>query len=80
MPHEYFIGQDDPVVCVSWRRVDGHDGYVQLATINPSSTLTIPGEDTPFRGWHATLDEKAIGRLIKALHKAKRQAYPTRQP
>lgn len=49
---------------VSWRR----DGVVQVATINDQFGAR---ED----GWRVTLDEASIDRLIKALHKAKNQAF-----
>lgn len=74
---------------VSWRRKpDGDDrgsaeGHVQLATVNLHSPFEFPDIDTRdhfeagerFDGWRVTLDEAGIDRLIKALHKAKRQAF-----
>lgn len=74
---------------VSWRRKpDGDDrgsaeGHVQLATVNLHSPFEFPDIDTGdhfeagerFDGWRVTLDEEGIDRLIKALHKAKRQAF-----
>lgn len=65
---------------VSWRpRDDRFNGHVQVATLNPASGLTLQdGDDEPepFPGWYVTLDETGLTRLIKALHKAKRQAFP----
>lgn len=65
-------------VKVSWRRrpgLDGDDqgtapGYVQVATINERMGGG-PRDD----GWHVELDEAGIDRMIKALHKAKSQAF-----
>lgn len=76
---------------VSWRRKPGLDpddqgtapGHVQIATVNIHSPFEFPerkhgtsweaGEK--FDGWRVTLDEAGIDRLIKTLHKAKRQAF-----
>lgn len=76
---------------VSWRRMPGLDsddqgtspGHVQLATVNVHSPFEFPEKDTGdhfeagerFDGWRVTLDEAGIDRLIKTLHKAKRQAF-----
>lgn len=76
---------------VSWRRKPGLDpddqgtspGHVQLATVNLDSPFEFPEKDTGdhyeagerFDGWRVTLDEAGIDRLIKTLHKAKRQAF-----
>lgn len=76
---------------VSWRRQPGLDaddqgtasGHVQLATVNLHSPFEFPEKDTGdhfeagerFDGWRVTLDEAGIDRLIKTLHKAKRQAF-----
>jgi hypothetical protein len=76
---------------VSWRRKPGLDpddqgtasGHVQLATVNALSPFHFPDIDTgdhfeageKFDGWRITLDEDGIDRLIKTLHKAKRQAF-----
>lgn len=76
---------------VSWRRLPGLDpddqgtspGHVQLATVNVHSPFEFPEKDTgdhfeaavKFDGWRVTLDEAGIDRLIKTLHKAKRQAF-----
>ena len=76
---------------VSWRRMPGLDsddqgtspGHVQLATVNVHSPFEFPEKDTgdhfeaaeKFDGWRVTLDEEGIDRLIRTLHKAKRQAF-----
>lgn len=74
---------------VSWRRApDGDDrgsaeGHVQLATVNSFSPFEFPEREQDgaweagerFDGWRVTLDEAGIDRLIKALHKAKNQAF-----
>lgn len=76
---------------VSWRRKPGLDaddqgtapGHVQLATVNVHSPFEFPEREhgdsweagERFDGWRVTLDEAGIDRLIKALHKAKRQAF-----
>lgn len=76
---------------VSWRRRPGLDpddqgtspGHVQVATVNLDSPFEFPEVEhgtaweagERFDGWRVTLDEAGIDRLIKALHKAKRQAF-----
>lgn len=74
---------------VSWRRApDGDDrgsasGHVQLATVNLDSSFEFPEREADgaweagerFDGWRVTLDAAGIDRLIKALHKAKNQAF-----
>jgi len=79
---------------VSWRRAptdvatEGDaPGHVQLATVNLFSPFEFPDVETNghfeagerFDGWRVTLDEAALTRLIKVLHKAKRQAFPGAQ-
>lgn len=49
---------------VSWRRDKQEPGYVQVSTHDPSMV-----------GVYVHLDGAGIDRLIKALHKAKRQAF-----
>lgn len=76
---------------VSWRRKPSTppddrgpaEGHVQLASVNLDSPLEFPERETDgaweagerFDGWRVTLDEDGCDRLIKALHKAKRQAF-----
>lgn len=74
---------------VSWRRApDGDDrgtasGHVQIATVNQDSPFEFPEREVDgaweagerFDGWRVTLDGPGIDRLIKALHKAKNQAF-----
>lgn len=71
---------------VNWGRV-GEEGSIdgfQIASVNEHSPFVHPAEDggplgeippQPHTGWYITLDERGIDRLIKALHKAKRQAF-----
>lgn len=65
---------------VSWRAQDGQNGgHVQLATLNPGSGLMLADGDEdaePFPGWYVTLDEAGLAKLIRTLHKARRQAFP----
>ena len=80
---------------VSWDPAESdRNGYVQLASVNRHSKLELPpelldhgpngeelwGEAEPFDGWRVTLDEAGISKLIKTLHKAKRQAFPSEAP
>lgn len=51
---------------VIWAR----DKFVQVATIN-----TGEPELAEVRGWHVDLDRAGINRLIRALRKARDQAY-----
>ena len=66
---------------VSWSGLVAgeRDGYVQLATVNAASTLTLSadgkGEPEPFDGWRVTLDRAGINRLIRSLRKARDAAY-----
>ncbi len=67
---------------VKWTPGQAHqpDGWVQLATVNQASTLTLDSElpgDTPqkFDGWHVTLDREGINRLIRSLRRARDAAY-----
>lgn len=76
---------------VSWRRKPGLDlddqgtspGHVQIATVNVHSPFEFPEVEhgtsweagEKFDGWRVTLDEAGIDRLIKALHRAKNQAF-----
>lgn len=76
---------------VSWRRKPSTppddrgpaEGHVQLATVNLDSPFEFPDREADgaweagerFDGWRVTLDEAGIDRLIKALHKAKNQAF-----
>lgn len=80
---------------VSWRRMPGLDtddqgtspGHVQLATVNVHSPFEFPEVERgtsweageKFDGWRVTLDEEGIDRLIRTLHKAKRQAFGQEQ-
>lgn len=51
-------------------------GWVHLTTVNID--LEKDGDDPVpqhYKGFEVTLDEAGIDRLIKALHKAKRQAF-----
>lgn len=75
---------------VTWKRDEtgpggsGTSGHVQIATVNPDSPFQFPdisteghweaGED--FDGWRVTLDARGIDRIVDALLKAKRQAFP----
>lgn len=65
---------------VSWRARDAQfNGHVQVATLNPGSGLMLQDGDQepePFPGWYVTLDETGLAKLIRTLHKAKRQAFP----
>jgi len=69
---------------VRWAQAEGErEGYVQVASVNTKSTLTLPDDDgdpegqpEKFDGWYITLDAARIDKLIKTLHKAKRQAFP----
>lgn len=60
---------------VSW----GLGSYVQIATVNENSTLTLdgdsPGAAEPFDGWRVTLDRDGINRTIRALRKARDAAF-----
>jgi hypothetical protein len=52
-------------------------GHVHLTTVNMD--LETSGDDPVpehYKGFTVDLDEAGITRLIKALHKAKRQAFP----
>lgn len=65
---------------VKWVGNHQPDGWVQLASVNQSSTLTLPGDnpgDPPqkFEGWHVTLDREGINRLIRSLRRARDAAY-----
>lgn len=59
------------------------EGHVQIATVNVHSPFEFPDVEhegtweagDKFDGWRVTLDAAGIDRLIKALHKAKRQAF-----
>jgi hypothetical protein len=63
MPSEYIADQTGRYVRLKWQR-DAHEpGHVQIAT-------AAEGVDGEF----VDLDERAIDKLIKALHKAKSQA------
>lgn len=91
MPKETIndVAQQRWLTEVSWRRKptdpsEGNaEGHVQLATVNLDSPFEFPEKDTGdayeaavrFDGWRVTLDEAGIDRLIKALHKAKNQAF-----
>ncbi|MGB3443875.1 MAG: hypothetical protein WBA97_34490 [Actinophytocola sp.] len=63
-------------------------GHVQITTVNVHSPFAFPDKDTgdhfeageKFDGWRVTLDEDGIDRLIKTLHKAKRQAFGDTPP
>lgn len=83
--------QDRWHVEVSWRRKPSTppddrgpaEGHVQLASVNLDSPFEFPEREADgaweagerFDGWRVTLDEAGIDRLIKALHKAKSQAF-----
>lgn len=64
---------------VAWS--PGETGHVQVATICPGSTITLPNSEDPdnpeglFYGWHATLDREGINRMIRALRKARDSVY-----
>lgn len=65
---------------VSWMANHQPDGWVQLATVNQRSTLTLPGDnpgdpDQPFDGWRVTLDRDGINRAIRSLRKARDAAF-----
>jgi hypothetical protein len=59
------------------------EGHVQIATVNVHSPFEFPDVEhegtweagDKFDGWRVTLDASGIDRLIKALHKAKHQAF-----
>ena len=72
MPKEIIrCDQDEATVQaeLGWGR---EAGYVQLGTTN-WSIETNPGD--PTRGWFVTLDRHGINRLIRALRKARDQAF-----
>ncbi len=54
---------------ITWSRA----GHVQMATVNPDSPLRL--DDEPFDGWHVTLDRDGCNRAIRALRRARDQAY-----
>ncbi len=61
---------------VSW----SPGAYVQVASVNPDSDLTLPGDapgspEQPFTGWWVTLDREGINRLIRSLRKARDAAF-----
>jgi hypothetical protein len=69
---------------VTWRPDPGYSGYVQVATVNLHSTLTLPGtapvedgdaEPEKFDGWYVTLDRDGINRMIRCLKRARDQAF-----
>ncbi len=65
---------------VSWSTSATGDGYVQLATVNTNSLLTLPGDNPgdpvqPFDGWRVTLDRAAINRAIRTLRRARDAAF-----
>ncbi len=62
---------------VSWQ---GVNGWVQVASVNTASTLTLPGDSEgdpgqPFDGWRVTLDRAGCNRLIKAVRQARDAAF-----
>ncbi len=64
---------------VSWR-ADRDGGWIQLATVNTESNLTMPGDepgDAPqrFDGWHITVDREQINQLIRHLRRARQAVY-----
>lgn len=71
--------------CTAMRELRAEVGWeqgrwVQLATTNQKSQLTLPGDnegDAPqvFGGWHVTLDREGINRLIRVLRRARDQAF-----
>lgn len=65
---------------VSWNP----NGWVQVATVNQRSTLTLPGEQQtsdhqpdpePFDGWRVTLDRAGVNRMIRSLRRARDAAF-----
>lgn len=71
---------------VSWCPAEGErSGHVQVASVATDSPFEFPEKIGPtsfeagerFDGWRITLDEEGLARYIKALHKAKRQAFPS---
>jgi hypothetical protein len=67
-------GQSGDVVAahveVGWSK---EGGYVQLASIGPGQ-LPLPPE-APSNGWFADLDRAGCNRLIRAIRKARDQAF-----
>lgn len=59
-------------VLVGW---DKDHGHAQIATVAP--TMPLVTEDTldEHNGWHVTLSRENINRLIRALRKARDQAF-----
>lgn len=73
---------------ISWKRDEvsegGTPGHVQVASVNTHSPFEFPEKSSeghweaaePFDGWRITATEDAIDKMIAALQKAKRQAFP----
>lgn len=70
---------------ISWCPAEGvRTGHVQLASVATDSPFEFPEVVTAdhysaaerFDGWRVTLDEAGLTKLIRTLHKAKRQAFP----
>lgn len=64
---------------VAWNLIPG-SGYVQVASVNRSSELTLPGDnpgepDQQFDGWRVTLDRDGINRAIRSLRRARDAAF-----
>lgn len=61
----------EPTVHVGWTREASH---VEIATRMPKG-IQLPCDDVVENGWYATLDRNGINQLIRALRKARDQAF-----